>query len=489
MTDLMNVTFCDFFKVSPKVLDKYGAFNISLVADLPLFIDPFLLFNSKTQEYRQLHDQIIDYLKFLRDQSTARPLPPGLIYAWYSFPEVRQNWFGFSTRTNRGHGLGTDFALALNQNLSSIFRDFGKEKVTKESHLEKLCLISSGVGKDKISDFTTNLIKGYLLEYTQAFAQREIDPTLRRSVAVSKVRFNYETQTWMSGVYDLPFYKGGHVILTPKAILTKDETWINKVDLIANFEDIPPAIPNEQLRAQINNYFLSLLPKKPTQKDHNDAVTRTVLRFPEIIDFYIRYKEDNGDRATSISTEKIWQSEEYYAVQFRSLADMLAHETAFYRVSGITYEEAYQRVTFFKDVIENKGGHRIFYLRGEPIEREEDLHILYRMTWFASVSDVAREANDGRGPVDFKISMGSRDKTVVEFKLASNSQLKRNLQKQVEIYQKASDAKSAIKVIVYFTRDELERVERILKELNLSGDKNIVLVDARQDNKPSGSKA
>ncbi len=33
--------FSDYFKVRPQVIEKYGAFNISLVADLPLFIDPF----------------------------------------------------------------------------------------------------------------------------------------------------------------------------------------------------------------------------------------------------------------------------------------------------------------------------------------------------------------------------------------------------------------------------------------------------------------
>jgi hypothetical protein len=178
-----------------------------------------------------------------------------------------------------------------------------------------------------------------------------------------------------------------------------------------------------------------------------------------------------------------------YLQQFRQLPDLLKAETGFYETSGITYQEAYTRVQFLKDVIENKGGHRIFYVKGEPIEREGDLHVLYRMTWFASTSDVTREANDGRGPVDFKVSLGSKDKTLVEFKLASNPQLKRNLEKQAEIYQKASDADRTIKVIVYFSADELKRVERILAELKLTGHKDIVLVDARQDNKPSGSKA
>ncbi len=148
-----------------------------------------------------------------------------------------------------------------------------------------------------------------------------------------------------------------------------------------------------------------------------------------------------------------------------------------------------ERVMFLKDVIENKDGYRIFYLKGEPIHREADLQILFRLTWFGTPSDVNREVNNGRGPVDFKISRGSADSTLVEFKLASNSRLKDNLEKQVEIYQKASDAKKSIKVILYFTREQKERILRILEELKLSKAENIVLVNARNDDKPSASKA
>jgi len=208
-----------------------------------------------------------------------------------------------------------------------------------------------------------------------------------------------------------------------------------------------------------------------------------------LIDYFIKYKEAHGQDAESLASNKVAFSRTLYLHQFRLLSQLLKTESGFYATRGVTYEEAYQRVQFFKNVIENKGGHRIFYVNGEPIEREEDLHILYRMTWFASESDVTREANDGRGPVDFKISKGSADKTLVEFKLATNSQLKRNLQNQAEIYQKASDAPRTIKVIVYFALEDLKRVERILSELKLTGNRDVVLVDARRDNKPSGSKA
>ncbi|MEO0749940.1 MAG: hypothetical protein AAFZ10_16375, partial [Pseudomonadota bacterium] len=97
--------------------------------------------------------------------------------------------------------------------------------------------------------------------------------------------------------------------------------------------------------------------------------------------------------------------------------------------------------------------------------------------------------NDGRGPVDFKISRGAKDKTLIEMKLAKNSHLERNLEKQVPIYQAASDAEHGIKVIIYFSQAEKDRAERILKKLAISDHQDIVLIDARIDNKSSGSKA
>lgn len=45
------IYFSDVFGVAPETLDQYGAFNIALINDLPLFIDPFLLFDSQDEKY------------------------------------------------------------------------------------------------------------------------------------------------------------------------------------------------------------------------------------------------------------------------------------------------------------------------------------------------------------------------------------------------------------------------------------------------------
>jgi hypothetical protein len=77
----------------------------------------------------------------------------------------------------------------------------------------------------------------------------------------------------------------------------------------------------------------------------------------------------------------------------------------------------------------------------------------------------------------------------VEFKLAKDTQLKRNLERQVEIYKTASNARRGIKVIACFSAAERKGITGILKELKRTDDRDSVLVDARRDNKPSGSKA
>ena len=107
----------------------------------------------------------------------------------------------------------------------------------------------------------------------------------------------------------------------------------------------------------------------------------------------------------------------------------------------------------------------------------------------ASPFDVNREANNGRGPVDFAVSSGGFDKSLIEVKLGSNSQLKRNLERQVEVYKRAHGTPHAVKMIICYTEQDSSRVTAVIKELGLADDQSVVVIDARNDNKPSASKA
>lgn len=485
-----RIHFTDVFDVDPSTLDEHGAFDISLINDLPLFVDPFLLFNSEKQAYQDLHRDVLRYLAFLRDVATEESVGSDLLKAWYMFPEIRQNWLGFSRVGNRGTGLGIDFARALHANLKDVLSDFGSETVTRSSHLEKLCLIKDGVGRDTISDFVTNLIQGYFLDYTQDFAREHIAAHRRRLFRVSRAGFNYESRSWYSADYELPEHDGDFVLLTPRDLLTRDETWICKDDLLHQFHKVAQALPDEVLRAQLNDYFRRRLPAKAKAAAVREAKAATVRMYPALIDYYIKLKEDEGDKAASVSDERVRGVEQVFIENLRRLTAVLAQDTGFYSIRGDTHDEARRRVEFLKDVIENKGGHRIFFdNKKRLVGRESDLQILFRLCWFGTAFDVSREVNDGRGPVDFKVSFGATNKSLVEFKLASNSQLKRNLQKQVAIYEKASDAKRSLKVILAFSKPDKRRVAKVLKELKLEGHPDVFVIDADPANKPSGSKA
>ena len=92
----LNLHFSDFFNIDEKVLNLYGFFNISLINDFPLFIDPFLLFESDKAEYKKLHNDIIKYITYLRDRVIAKDLRAGEIEHLFYFPEIKQ-MFNFSS--------------------------------------------------------------------------------------------------------------------------------------------------------------------------------------------------------------------------------------------------------------------------------------------------------------------------------------------------------------------------------------------------------
>ncbi len=480
----MKIYFTDFFDISVDDLENYGAFNVSLINDLPLFIDPFLLFGSKKEEYQELHTKILDYLTFLKKKSEEGVSDISQVKSWYLFPEVRQNWFGYSKVGNGGSGLGEKFGKAMSSSMHIVFDDLGKEKITQTSHLEKAGLFEIGVGKDNISDFTTNLTKEFLLTYTENFTKEHISKEYQKLIKVDKVYFDYDLERWMPKEFILPFIFDDFVILTPRDILTKDDNWINGNDLRGDFRRICNSIPNDQLRNEILNYFQKRLPKSPknkrnTQKEITIAVQETIRNFPEIIKWFIKQKEENKEGAKNISKQKVNEVETLFVHQISRFVETLLEKSNFYEIKAdSSYEEALGRIEFLKQVIENNDGYRLFYIDHKPIKREEDLQIIYRLTWYASDFDVNREANNGRGPVDYAISKGSKDKTLIEFKLASNSKLKQNLSKQVEIYEKANSTQKSIKVILYFDNTELEKVHKLLKELKTENSKNIILIDA-----------
>ena len=477
-----NVFFSDFFQVPHEVIKKYGAFNISLVRDMPLFIDPFLLFRSPKPEYKQLHQDIIRYLQFLLDLSKeTHHLDKGTMQSFYQFREIKENWLGFSKFGNSGSGLGPKFAKALYMNLGGIFHGFGNEQITKSSHLEKLCIISEGVGRDNISDFTTNLILDYLLTYTETFAKENISKKFLRNFIISRAYFDYRFECWQRKEYTLPCHNGKYVILTPYDILTRDDTWINQTDMIDDIESIAEALPDCQLRTTLNRYLSQVLENDDiSSEEKKKMIFAFYKKHPELVDHYIRNKEEHQDEAERRSAQYVKESEAYFYKNVNALYSLLKGKGFFsnYSMEEDSFEETKKRFLFFRNVIENQDGYRLFYYNEKPIKKEIDLQIMFKFVWFESIFDLNREVNNGRGPVDYKISNGAKDKSLIEFKLASNSKLRQNLEHQVEVYGKANDTNKTLKAIMCFNESEITKTQKLLHDLNMSEDTGTYIIDA-----------
>jgi hypothetical protein len=486
----MDLYFSQHFDVDPDALKNYGALDISVVSDLPLFIDPFLLFNSDDAEYQALHEEILKYLRFLHDLAASTDLDEEIITNLYRFKEVKQNWLGFTLFGNSGSGLGREFAVELHGALrEDIFADFGDEQVTQTTHLEKLCLVRSGVGKDNISDFTTNLIKSYLCEYTQAFARKHIAAERCDTFRVERAIFNYNSQTWETRSYLLPRLGKDFVLLTPLDMLTREETWINRKDMIDKFGQLPAAVPNTELRERINTYFTSKLGRHPDANRRRTAAAQTIAQFPDLIDQYIKLQEDAGDRAHAASAQKVNDIRRALVEKLMLTVSDLEGKTEFYDLPWGNYVECLVRAKYLKAYIENGGGYKLLNRAGRPFSTEEEMRLAFGLVWCKDEFDINRKPNSALGPDNFKASYGPGPKSLIDFKLGSNRQLTRNLLKHVAIYEEANRTWTSVKVIVYYTATDERRVVNILKELELDNAESIILVDARIDNKPSTSKS
>jgi hypothetical protein len=476
----LKLFFSEYFEIDEKYLDDFGALNMCLDADLPLFIDPFLLFASDKPEYKQLHDQIVSHLIFLKEIALENGTSTNTNL--FKFPEIKQNWLGLCKYGNNGKGLGEKFAKDSIKAFNGLYSNFGEETISSTSHIEKLTLVGSGIGKDFISDFSTNLMLEYLLEYSQTFALKYLADHQRKKFTI-RCHFDQQFRLWKPKEFVLPYFHlekdGDFILLTPLDILTKDDSYICHSDLVSNFRRIANSIGNSSLRDSINLFFYQALPAgSPKRKDIEYAVSKTLTEYPEILDYYIRHKEIKKDLSKNISKEKIEKLRNELITSISQLCDVVLDQSDFFDIKPDSYSEALERALFLKDVIENNDCYRIFYKKGKPIASEDTIQRIFRLTWYASPYDVNAEVNNGRGPADYKVSFGSGDSTIVEFKLGKSTSLKGNLKNQTEIYKKASKSISDIKVILCYTQREIIKVNRALESINQLGAENIVIIDA-----------
>lgn len=496
--------FTEKFQVDSEILQSYGAVDISLICDVPLFVDPMLIFNSENERYTELHNSIIRYFYFLYSKAT-QGLTPKEIDAWFNFSEVPNNWLGFSLYGNKGLALGQKYANFLYENIAFAVNT---HSISKSTHIEKVMLLYEGSGKDKISDLTVNLIKGFLCEYTETFALKYIKKEFLEKFPVEKAYFNYNTESFVSKEFVLPYVynkegKKEYVLLTPYDILREDEPAINKKDFLNSYNRIRTVIENNTLRTYVNNYIgLAVkqyeenqrkrkkpIKEKAIKKVEKQAFQDIVKEYPELYDYYIKLRETDTYEIRSQCVEELNMQLNKLFVASKNIITLF--ENANYQRNEMltAREEARLRLKFFKHIIEDCDGYKNLYVKGVQIAQENDLQRLFRFVWYGTNYKVDAETNNGRGQTDFIISKGQNNQNIIEFKLASNSKLS-HVFTQVKIYEAANCSDGSLIVIFYFSEEEYVYAEQVIKNAGYENmiDKSIFLIDCRNDNKISASK-
>lgn len=208
---------------------------------------------------------------------------------------------------------------------------------------------------------------------------------------------------------------------------------------------------------------------------YKEFVRQEVLFTNQLLD------KEEKDYPYTLFIKKWMENQENYFNKINKLYEIQISKTED-TYPNDSYKESLQRIIDFKRYIEyNDIGILI-----DPHRKELCLQELFKLMWRKTSFDFNAEVNNGRGPLDFKVSKGNADKTIIEFKLASNSKLKQNLQNQVDVYKKANNTNKSITVLFFFNEKERNKLERVLGELQIKKQENIEIIDCTKQ-KPSAS--
>ena len=223
--------------IRPRLTDYYGIslaqaeldFAIPFLnEDIPLYVDPFLLWKSPSQQDQALHTALVNsfnHQNWLIQKGREEEATRNLIIA----SECDEVGLGVSAK-RQGKRIGPDTANDI-LNLSRHIPEYGRFGFT---HFEEIQLYVDGISKDRISDFTCNFLKSFLIDYT-------VQQCLELGIPLARVKleslYNYRQNAFQLGVeVELPVHpdRGTPLLLVPKRWL-RHVPWINFDEYFASY--------------------------------------------------------------------------------------------------------------------------------------------------------------------------------------------------------------------------------------------------------------
>lgn len=203
--------FSEFFHLN-KSQPELDFVNVDSERDMKLFIDPYAISIRNDEWSHQCNAHISSFFQTALDhiranrQQEAKGLLNGL-------GEPNETCLGLSVASPQGRGVSGKQALDLYDKLS-------ESQAARTGILSELAdcdLFVEGIGRDKISDITTNIIRTLLIKYTQK--QCELHGIELSGTVASGKLWDIESQQWQQQHVVLPIINGKKILLVPKSIV------------------------------------------------------------------------------------------------------------------------------------------------------------------------------------------------------------------------------------------------------------------------------
>jgi hypothetical protein len=195
--------------------------------DIPLYIDPFLLWKSPSQQDNSLHTALVSafnhlgfsYLKGEKDYA---------IQTLIKLSECNEVGFG-NSKNRKGKRIGAKLA----ETILKLWTKIPQIQARGFSHLEEIQLCVEGISKDRISDITASLIKSFLIDFTIS-ESKKVGIPLHQEVEIEV--YNFRKNNFCIEKVQLPINPdtGLPVLFVPKRWL-KFIPWINFDDYFDNY--------------------------------------------------------------------------------------------------------------------------------------------------------------------------------------------------------------------------------------------------------------
>ncbi|WP_330210293.1 hypothetical protein [Pseudomonas sp. AM4(2022)] len=461
-------TISSEFGINPKELEKLDIIDTQLTVDTNLFIDPLLLPESKHEEintgaataYEQRFEFIIKLLAASKEKGDITWRKAEKLF---NFSEVSWTCLGYSASV-RGSGFGPELTSSTLETAAQIVA-LG---ITDIDFFMGLSLFEEGIGPDRISDMTTNIILSNLIDFT-----------IRQNDQLKLPTKQFKIKDEIFCLPENPHSKDP-LIFVPRDI-------VRDLPIASDWSDISRiARENEEYREKVSSgvgKVWATMSKKRKQA-LRDSALQSKEAFEQILDLLKDIPKTpynfEGDRNGEAFWTRLKNIAEHYPLTISETTKNITNiEEAKKLVDTIILQ--------FQDLIENKGIWKELWSDEKKPRREKAAQRLFFVIAYsycqANNLDVTPEADTGNGPVDFKFSFGFNTRVVVEIKLSTND-LVSGYTKQLEIYKKAEDTKSGIYLVIDVGNigQKYNEVQRMRREAIDVGKKTstIYLVDGNR---------